>query len=115
MTRLKSRIKIEIQSSGVVERRALLVDPSAVYAVFKVALIHPVLEKKNKNKINNEANLRTLHSLAKPWTFIFVPMYLTDLKWNVSPASSSEMPTLNDYDHQTNFHITQRLNAKGSF
>lgn len=42
----ESRIQLEVQSSGVVELRAVLVDPSAVHAVFKVALLDPVLEKR---------------------------------------------------------------------
>lgn len=44
----ESRIKVEIQSFGVVELRAPLVDPSAVHAVFKVALLDPVLQKDKK-------------------------------------------------------------------
>ena len=43
--KVESRIKFEVQSPGVVELCALLVDPSAVHAVLKVALIHPVLQK----------------------------------------------------------------------
>ena len=50
-TVVKSHINLKVQSLGVVELRAFLVDSPAVNTVFKIAFVNPVLQLKDNKKI----------------------------------------------------------------